>query len=167
MINRWEWNHFWRSIKEFMHNIFKRYFYIFISILLVSYMNLWKSQNAGAWNLEDSFSKLILTQYVHFGSFRIFPELLIVHPCFMKHYWYATEFRIACQICIMCMRKKKHLKNADRFPKMSIFIAVDGRSHDLFACGPEFRLLLSRKVKSKRQNLVQKILKVHSISPNF
>ena len=63
-------------------------------------------------------------------------------------------------VCIMYMRKK-HLKNADRFPKMSIFIAVDGRSHDLFACGPEFRLLLSRKVKSKRQNIVQKILKVH------
>ena len=68
-------------------------------------------------------------------------------------------------VCIMYMRKK-HLKNADRFPKMSIFIAVDGRSHDLFACGPEFRLLLSRKVKSKRQNIVQKILKVH-ISPNL
>ena len=56
------------------------------------------------------------------------------------------------------MRKKKHLKNADRFPKMSIFIAVDGRSHDLFACGPEFRLLLSREVKPRRPILVQKIL---------
>ena len=164
MINRWEWNHFWRSIKEFMHNIFKRYFYIFISILLVPYMNLWKSQNAGAWNLKGFFK--IDFNPIHFGSFRIFPELLIVHPSFMKRYWIQNCMSNNKYVYLCIYEKKKYVKNADRFPKMSIFIAVDGRSHDLFACGPEFRLLLSRKVKSKRQNLVQKILKVH-ISPNF
>ena len=99
-----------------------------------------------------------------FWQFQDFPRTF---NCASKFYEALLNSELHVKYVYLCIyEKKKYVKNADRFPKMSIFIAVDGRSHDLFACGPEFRLLLSRKVKSKRQNLVQKILKVH-ISPNF
>ena len=114
--------------------------------------------------IQKVFFKIDFNPICTFWQFQDFPRTF---NCASKFYEALLNSELHVKYVYLCIyEKKKYLKNADRFPKMSIFIAVDGRSHDLFACGPEFRLLLSRKVKSKRQNLVQKILKVHT-SPNF